>query len=76
MTFVCGRGQTPARERVETEKMQITRAVAIKGENRMAQTGKKLERNRISEEDWKKYVDAVRRNARGRTTIPEREREK
>ena len=31
----------------------------------MAQTGKKPERNRISEEDWKKYVDAVRRNARG-----------
>ena len=39
--------------------------MAIKGENRMAQTGKKPGKNRISEEDWKKYVDAVRRNARG-----------
>jgi hypothetical protein len=29
----------------------------------MAQTGKKPERKRISEEDWKKYVDAVRRDS-------------
>jgi hypothetical protein len=33
------------------------------GENRMAQTGKKPEKNRIREEDWNKYVDAVRRES-------------
>jgi hypothetical protein len=30
----------------------------------MAHTEKKPGRNRISEEDWKKYVDAVRRDSR------------
>jgi hypothetical protein len=37
------------------------RAVAIKGEYRMAQTGKKTGKSRISEDDWNRYVDAVRR---------------
>jgi hypothetical protein len=27
----------------------------------MAQTGKKPERSRISEDDWNRYIDAVRR---------------
>jgi hypothetical protein len=38
--------------------------VAIKGEyleHLMAQTGKKPGKNRISEDDWNSYVDAVRR---------------
>jgi len=35
--------------------------VAIKGEYRMAQTEKKPGENRISEDDWNSYVDAVRR---------------
>jgi hypothetical protein len=28
----------------------------------MAQTGKKSGKNRISDNDWKRYVDAVRRD--------------
>jgi methylase of polypeptide subunit release factors len=53
----------------------ITRAVAIKGENRMVQTGKKPERNRISEEDWKKYVDAVRRDSSRRHPLKHLDRQ-
>jgi hypothetical protein len=40
---------------------RTTRAVAIKGKDWMAQTEKKPGKNRISEDDWNRYVDAVRR---------------
>ena len=38
--------------------------VAIKGEHRMAQTVKKPGKTRISEDDWNRYVDAVRQASR------------
>ena len=61
-------GIRPARKRVEkgeridrNQDKRTIRAVAIKGEYRMAQTGKKTGKSRISEDDWNRYVDAVRR---------------
>jgi hypothetical protein len=63
-------GIRPARERMEKKERidrnqdkRTIRAVAIKGEYRMAQTGKKTGKSRISEDDWNRYVDAVRRQA-------------
>ena len=63
-------GIRPARKRVEkgeriggNQGQRTIRAVAIKGEYRMAQTGKKTGKSRISEDDWNRYVDAVRRQA-------------
>jgi hypothetical protein len=50
------------KERIDRNQDKRTiRAVAIKGEYRMAQTGKKTGKSRISEDDWNRYVDAVRR---------------
>jgi hypothetical protein len=59
-------GIRPARERMETMdgfgRGEITRAVALCGEETVAQTIKKRPGNsKITEEDWNRYVDAIRR---------------
>jgi hypothetical protein len=57
-------GIRPARERMETGNgtggTRLTQAVALIREAVVTQA-KKPGKTRISEEDWNKYVDAVRR---------------
>jgi hypothetical protein len=71
-------GIRPARERVETGKgtggKRLTQAVALMREAVVTQAMKKPGKTRISEEDWSRYIDAVRRetsrghNEKKRTT--------